>query len=512
MSCNNVQILNFNHNIVEVGPDNKIVITDQIKCNSITIPQPVTNILQINSPGPQGPQGAPGGGIDTSIFATTGSNNFIGNQNILGNTTITGSLTVSGSNTFRNIGPAIFSGSINVTDGITGSLQGIATGVAGGTNNYIPLWSGSNTLVSSIMSEIPPTYYTVNVNNMDQQYGWYGYNSVYEYSDYWNNFGGGTIVSSTTRSLTVTGDITQGNTHPLPHIWTDIEITDIDYTAYLNDYPNLSSIVFYSQSYDSNTSYYTAFYSSSIVPGLELPNYLNSEDILDPAKIQVNGNLFMNGSIRTQIPSTHVPYSDITQTLVSSNIVCSDNKVGIGLLNYPPTPREKLEVNGSGIFSVGTTGFLKLEGTSTNSIFQAPYGNLLWLGNNYYDGTKFVYEKAGYATQLQVETNTAGVFAFYVAPYGSAGATVNSITAMIIKNNGYVGIGKNTANAQLDVSGSAIISGSLTVTSSVSITDVLTLPPQNPLPSGKPTGSLAVSGSGANCKIYFFNGSWNALF
>jgi len=60
MSCNNVQILNFNHNIVEVGPDNKIVITDQVKCNSITIPQPVTNILQINSPGPQGTTGPQG--------------------------------------------------------------------------------------------------------------------------------------------------------------------------------------------------------------------------------------------------------------------------------------------------------------------------------------------------------------------------------------------------------------------------------------------------------------------
>jgi hypothetical protein len=47
---------------------------------------------------------------------------------------------------------------------------------------------------------------------------------------------------------------------------------------------------------------------------------------------------------------------------------------------------------------------------------------------------------------------------------------------------------------------------------SISTTGVLTLPVQNPLPSGIPTGSLAVSGSGAACKIYFFNGSWNALF
>ena len=81
MSCNNVQILNFNHNIVEIGSDNKLVITDNVKCNSITIPQPVTNILQINSPGPQGP------------------------------------------------------------------------GLSGGTNNYIPLWVGSNALTSSYLNQ-----------------------------------------------------------------------------------------------------------------------------------------------------------------------------------------------------------------------------------------------------------------------------------------------------------------------------------------------------------------------
>jgi hypothetical protein len=129
MSCNNVQILNFNHNIVEVGSDNKLIITDNVRCNSITIPQPVTNILQINSPGPQGPVGPAGSGsfADTGSFATTGSNNFIGNQNISGSVIITGSLTVSGSSTFTNIGPAVFSGSVNVTQGITGSLFGTSS-------------------------------------------------------------------------------------------------------------------------------------------------------------------------------------------------------------------------------------------------------------------------------------------------------------------------------------------------------------------------------------------------
>lgn len=82
----------------------------------------------------------------------------------------------------------------------------------------------------------------------------------------------------------------------------------------------------------------------------------------------------------------------------------------------------------------------------------------------------------------------------------------NSIT-YLQEVDGEVNIGYSTPQGRkLSVNGSTRLSGSVT------ITDVLTLPPVNPLPSGRPIGSLAVSGSGANCKIYFFNGSWNALF
>ena len=54
--------------------------------------------------------------------------------------------------------------------------------------------------------------------------------------------------------------------------------------------------------------------------------------------------------------------------------------------------------------------------------------------------------------------------------------------------------------------------GSFKISGSLTVNDVITLSPQNPLPLGQPTGSLAVSGSGASCQIYFFNGTWNALF
>jgi hypothetical protein len=94
MAYNNLQILNFSHNIVSLSNGNTLVITDNIKGNSISIPEPITHILQINSPGPQGPAGPSGsqgpsgsgggGNIDTGSFATTGSNTFRGNQTITG--------------------------------------------------------------------------------------------------------------------------------------------------------------------------------------------------------------------------------------------------------------------------------------------------------------------------------------------------------------------------------------------------------------------------------------------
>ena len=74
-------------------------------------------------------------------------------------------------------------------------------------------------------------------------------------------------------------------------------------------------------------------------------------------------------------------------------------------------------------------------------------------------------------------------------------ATISSGSA-----NGRVGINEPNPTQALQVSGS------------VQISQTLVLPPQNPLPSGQPTGSIAVSGSGVDCKPYFWNGStWTAL-
>jgi hypothetical protein len=76
------------------------------------------------------------------------------------------------------------------------------------------------------------------------------------------------------------------------------------------------------------------------------------------------------------------------------------------------------------------------------------------------------------------------------------------------------GTGTTWNNAK-QLTGSYGLTGSLTVTGSVTINNILTLPTYSgALPTGANvvTGSIASSGSGANCKLYFFNGTWNALF
>lgn len=78
--------------------------------------------------------------------------------------------------------------------------------------------------------------------------------------------------------------------------------------------------------------------------------------------------------------------------------------------------------------------------------------------------------------------------------------------------NGRIGINQPNPQSSFDVSGSGRFTNGLTVTGSIEISNILTIRPQNPLPSGIPTGSIAVSGSGVDCKPYFWNGSsWTSM-
>lgn len=84
---------------------NQIDVVDNGTPNTISVPQPVTQVIQVATPGPQGPAGQSGApGQDSPFTQSIGTNDWQSTANLI----VTGSITVSGSGTFTNIGPAVF--------------------------------------------------------------------------------------------------------------------------------------------------------------------------------------------------------------------------------------------------------------------------------------------------------------------------------------------------------------------------------------------------------------------
>ena len=102
--------------------------------------------------------------------------------------------------------------------------------------------------------------------------------------------------------------------------------------------------------------------------------------------------------------------------------------------------------------------------------------------------------KAGLRVLQSVGTGSSGYINFYTSASAGYGFTSGDID-MRISTGSKIELFRDT-----------------TVTGSVSITSVLTLAPNDPLPTSQPTGSISVSGSGADCKPYFYNGTdWTSM-
>ena len=98
-----VLTLDNNPNVVNV-------LTADPAINEVFVTQPSTTVIEVLT----GPIGASGQNGSTQPFSLIGGNNWSTTSSIF----ITGSFTVSSSNTFTNIGPTIFSGSITIVDDI----------------------------------------------------------------------------------------------------------------------------------------------------------------------------------------------------------------------------------------------------------------------------------------------------------------------------------------------------------------------------------------------------------
>jgi hypothetical protein len=129
---------------------NVTVVTEE---NQIIVPQPITSVIEVNNPGPQGPVGPQGVAGPSEPFANIGGGVYATTSSIQ----VSGSFLVSGSSTFTNIGPAIFSGSANIVGAttmssalVTGNVTVLGTASIGTlVVNQTVLSTGSNQLGDS---------------------------------------------------------------------------------------------------------------------------------------------------------------------------------------------------------------------------------------------------------------------------------------------------------------------------------------------------------------------------
>jgi hypothetical protein len=167
MAGNSINI-NSDVNTVNIQPDNNKITVVNPDNTSVNITQPVTNVIQVATPGPAGPAGptgptGPSGSFETGSFVTTSSfNSFTSSiQTEVDNLTSqtgsyvlnsqTGSFATTGSNNF--IGNQVITGSVDVKNGNINIesnsyfLQGTSTGGNNvsliGVNNQDEIYIGN---------------------------------------------------------------------------------------------------------------------------------------------------------------------------------------------------------------------------------------------------------------------------------------------------------------------------------------------------------------------------------
>jgi hypothetical protein len=161
-----LNINNTDNQVTAINANQNIIITDNgnISQTSITVTQPVTSVVLVNTPGPQGPSGGGGGNINTSSLATTGSNTFIGNQNIIGDIIITGSDYVNSAIKFVS-GASITTTGVNLD--ITAGPGGWSELGSNNGQNYVWVDDSGLYMVTSWDSNVQTSAWRINTGSRE---------------------------------------------------------------------------------------------------------------------------------------------------------------------------------------------------------------------------------------------------------------------------------------------------------------------------------------------------------
>ena len=192
------------------------------------------------------------------------------------------------------------------------------------------------------------------------------------------------------------------------------------------------------------------------------------------------GTSIDTGSFATTGSNIFIGNQTITgSALISGSIILSGSNAGIG--------------------ETTTIRYNNIEIDNPTSGYD--YNAKLYSDNLVFDDSGFIQTSYGNFNISRVIGSNAQYINLPVSLTGGAK------TITFPNDTGTVALTYNTATT-----GSNTFTGNQTITGSVSITSVLTLVPNDPLPTSQPTGSISVSGSGVDCKPYFYNGiTWTSL-
>ena len=449
---------------------NQVNVTQPL-VNQVNVTQPLVNVIEVTALGPQGPKGNQGDQGDQGPSGSLQPSNS-------GSFEITGSLLISGSGTLTNVGPAVFSGSVNINLGSDqiGQKIDLSNGqtanafqinsfgntggdlfrvesdgaIYGSTTGYVVDNFRTGKLLASYIKNEANNKTVVQINQSNGDFYLY------------NNVGIGTTSPNASLDVSgsaiVTGSITITN---------DLNTNDGDFSVRpLDLVPSIQGIYF-----KGTTGANWQIAATSAV------TYVGANN-----NVQIWSNGIYRGSI--QSAGWHIGDSQISPSAKLHTTLTSD-VVGYRLDLSNGQTEDAFQINsfgntGGDLFGIESDGLIRSQIATSNTIGQVHHNfpnaysitNLTTLTSNKYSAF-FGYYTGVKHQGLHIGANSTGTgfiqnidgtsaYRFAIQPYG-AGLTIGSTTGMpnnktfevngdsYFKDN--VGIGTTNPLYGLDVSG-----------------------------------------------------------